>query len=266
MLCRALQQTARSQSSERYVSKLKHLTDINADIISEQEEAALLRYFGRRLLEVCSTLRLARNVLASSMAYLRRFYVHGSILEHDPQRIAPTALYLACKCCDSYLSAAELGRLMGLPQEILLRSELTLLQGLHFDIVVHSAYRALEGCLQDSFFSSFSSDQMRKVKEVAYRSLDSLHLSDAPLIFTPGQLGLCALRQGLQDIGEDSIAYISSVAKTANKDVDSLKRVVDAALRMGEEANSLDAIDVANVDRRLKEFRRKVMAASTLKA
>ena len=49
---------------------------------------------------------------------------------------------------DCYISAAELSRLTGLPQELLLRNELVLLEGLRFDCIVFSPYRAAEGLFE----------------------------------------------------------------------------------------------------------------------
>jgi hypothetical protein len=49
---------------------------------------------------------------------------------------------------DCYISAAELARLTGVHQEVLLRSELVLLEGLRFDFIVFSPYRAIEGFLE----------------------------------------------------------------------------------------------------------------------
>jgi hypothetical protein len=49
---------------------------------------------------------------------------------------------------DCYISAAELARLTGVHQELLLRNELMLLEGLKFDFIVFSPYRAIEGFME----------------------------------------------------------------------------------------------------------------------
>jgi hypothetical protein len=53
-------------------------------------------------------------------------------------------------CCwfqveEAYRSAEDLGKRMGIDANMILRFEVPLLQGLGFDLVVHSPYRALEG-------------------------------------------------------------------------------------------------------------------------
>lgn len=42
-------------------------------------------------------LRLPRRVLGTALTYLKRIYVSHSCLEHDPQQLLLTCLYLACK-------------------------------------------------------------------------------------------------------------------------------------------------------------------------
>lgn len=42
-------------------------------------------------------LRLPRRVLGTALSYLKRIYVSHSCLEHDPQQLLLTCLYLACK-------------------------------------------------------------------------------------------------------------------------------------------------------------------------
>lgn len=49
---------------------------------------------------------------------------------------------------ESYISAGELGRLSGLRPELVLNTELPLLQGLKFDLAVTSPYRAVDGFLE----------------------------------------------------------------------------------------------------------------------
>ncbi len=49
---------------------------------------------------------------------------------------------------DCYISAAELGRLTGLPQDLLLRNELPLLEALNFDFIIFSPYRAIDGLVE----------------------------------------------------------------------------------------------------------------------
>ncbi|RMZ55406.1 hypothetical protein APUTEX25_003530, partial [Auxenochlorella protothecoides] len=115
---------------------------------SLEEQELLLRYYGSKLQAICAELKLPRKVLGTCVTFLKRMYVHSCVLEVDPQTIFLTCLYLACKTEESYISAAELGRLSGMRAEIVLGTELTLLQGLKFDLIVFSPFNAIEGFMQ----------------------------------------------------------------------------------------------------------------------
>lgn len=61
---------------------------------------------------------------------------------------SPTTISPLAQTEESYISAAELGRLSGMRAEIVLGTELTLLQGLKFDLIVFSPFNAIEGFMQ----------------------------------------------------------------------------------------------------------------------
>jgi cyclin ccl1 len=237
---------------------------------SAREEAALLRFFAAKLLGACTTLKLPRNVLATSITYLLRFYTSRSMLEYDPQLVALASLYLACKCCDSYLSAAELGRLVGAPPDALLRLELPVLQGLNFDLMVHSPYRALEGCMHDLQGLKLVTDaeKLSAIRKTAYEVADTLLLSDSPLLFPPGQQALAALVTALKGAEEHGAArkYVEHVAQHGDVAAEALEAVVTTVSKTAEEAKkSAEAVDAVAADRRLKDFRRKILGASKSK-
>jgi cyclin H len=61
------------------------------------EELLLLKYYQAKLQHICQELRFPRKVLGTAVQYLKRLYLAHSPLEHDPQYLVITCLYLACK-------------------------------------------------------------------------------------------------------------------------------------------------------------------------
>ena len=193
--------------------------------------------------------------------------------------MALTCLYVACKTEDCYISAAELGRLVGMPADVLLRSELVLLQGLDFDLQIHSFYRALEGCFADvSEWSNtgngqhaLSAAQFQDLKMAANQTADHLLLSDAPLLFTPGQMGLSAVRFELlkkfSDI--DFQSYLQHMAASHNGSSGgaaaavALSKVLDL-IDAEAAVTPLQHEEVVDVDRKLKSLRKKLIAAGVV--
>lgn len=169
---------------------------------------------------MCRELGLPAKVLSTSLIYLKRYYSQNSIIDCDPQRLSLTCLYLACKIEECYISAGELGRLTGVPAEIMLRTELTLLQGLQFDLIVFSPYKALKGFWWDitnkrdkkksGNMNSNGSDEdvvmltcdqqaMDGRMTRAHNIIDELLLTDIPLMYPPGVIALAAVCIGFYD-------------------------------------------------------------------
>lgn len=239
---------------------------------SLDEELLLLKYYQATIQHMCQELRFPRKVLGTSVQYLRRFYLANSTLDHDPQHIVVTCLYLACKIEDCYISAAELSRLTGLPQDILLKSELALLEGLRFDFIVFSPYRAIDAILEelagcrrgaaapnssnaitgdlppdssslDEGIVSLSNENMTTAKKSAIAAADALMLTDAPLLYTPGQLALAACRSGLSKVGVKSVpTLISRMVLQAKKAPDGGGRSAGTATDVELQQHLLEAL------------------------
>eukprot|EP00887_Chlorella_sp_A99_P004352 scaffold15.g4352.t1 len=182
--------------------------------ISPEEELLLLKYYQAKLQHMCRELRLPRKVLGTAVTYMKRVYLSYSSLDQDPQQMVLACLYLACKTEEHYISAAELGRLTGVPADVMLRNELAALQALKFDLIVHSPYKAVDGFLEDiraavaspaepssldEGLAGLAEEQLAKAKASAYAAADALMLSDAPLLRPPGQLALAALRSAFHE-------------------------------------------------------------------
>lgn len=159
----------------------------------------LLRYYEGKIQHICKDLKLLRKVLGTALVFFKRFYLSYAAAEHDPQGIVLTCLYLACKTTDCYISAAELARLSGTQPDLVLKNEMLLLQGLQYDLIVHLPYIAIDSFIQallnhvgSSDASAPDSGRLARIKAAAYEASDALMLTDAPLLYTPGQLALAA--------------------------------------------------------------------------
>ena len=131
-------------------------------------------------------------------------------MNNFPLRRKLILLSLGLQIEENYLSAEEFAR--GLNQKdidnTVLKNELRVLEALHFDLIVHSPYRPLEGFrleiedytnqLQAGKEKAISKTEVGSlVQECSQRArkvLDALVLSDAILISHPGKIALAALR------------------------------------------------------------------------
>jgi cyclin H len=70
-------------------------------------------------------------------------------MEHDPKHIMLTCIYLSCKVEEFHVSAEELGKGIQQDPQVVLKNELTVLQGLDFELIVYTAYRSVDGFIYD---------------------------------------------------------------------------------------------------------------------
>lgn len=241
---------------------------------------------------MCRELRLPAKVLSTSLIYLKRYYSQNSIIDCDPQRLSLTCLYLACKIEECYISAGELGRLTGVPAEIMLRTELTLLQGLQFDLIVFSPYKALKGFWWDisnkrdkkksGNRSSNGSDEEDVVMLTcdqqaldggmtrAHSIIDELLLTDIPLMFPPGVIALAALCIGFYDNNsrsdeDEKWRYASTVADSvvsshvarSKEELMEVLKEVEKYVKDEKNRRMASTEEVSGLDRRLKAVTKK---------
>ena len=65
--------------------------------VKPDEEALLLRCYAGKAQAVCRAFHFPAKVAAAALAYLARFYLQYSVLDHHPRDIMLTAIYVACK-------------------------------------------------------------------------------------------------------------------------------------------------------------------------
>lgn len=218
--------------AQRTVARNRALKQTHQTEFTPVMERRLLAHYGLVLLKLCRTLKLPDKVMTSACSYLRRFYVKKSCLEVDPQGIVLTCLYLACKIEDCYLSAERVSNVGGIPEDIILKSELVLLQGLDFDLACHCVFKALAGG------ASIGPPDVS-----AREKMERLLVTDAVLLHTPGQLARYCL--GATNNDDDS-----------DKDV---RRGLDRLHEEGKEAQVAESSEeTVKIDKLLKSERKRI--------
>lgn len=164
------------------------------------EEEELLRVFYEyKIQEVCEAFHFPHKVQATALMYFKRFYLHWSVMEHYPKNIMLTCIYAACKIEENHVSAEELGKGISQDHQMILNYEMIVYQSLEFDLIVYAPYRSAEGFISDmeEFFQVQNGQLqvLRDLHETAKVEVNKSMLTDAPLLFSPGQLALAALRR-----------------------------------------------------------------------
>ncbi|KAK9292598.1 hypothetical protein L1049_020572 [Liquidambar formosana] len=172
-----------------------------------EEEKRLRIFYEFKIQEVCEAFHFPHKIQATALMYFKRFYLQWSVMEHHPKNITLTCIYAACKIEENHVSAEELGKGISQDHQMILNNEMIVYQAwiclifyfsLEFDLIVYAPYRSIEGFVDDmEEFCQAKNGQLQKLKdlhETAKVEVDKIMLTDAPLLFPPGQLALAALR------------------------------------------------------------------------
>mmetsp|Transcript_13150 Transcript_13150/g.27763 ORF Transcript_13150/g.27763 Transcript_13150/m.27763 type:complete len:382 (+) Transcript_13150:189-1334(+) len=256
------------------------------ELVSMEEEKQLFSYYERMISKICVLYNFSRKILAISIVYFKRFYLKFSILDYEPWTLMITCVYLACKVENAYISAEELAK--GVQQDarivekIVLGSEMNLLQGLDFDLVVHTPYAALDGFCFD--LETYVQEKLpagecweleraeafaQRLRKKGYESIDALLFSDGPLLHAPGLLAFAALEVALKASGEKALLreYVASLLARADGGMaaDQLAQAIQAIHKLGQSGASglIDESTLKQIDRKLKLCRNPVYDPSS---
>ncbi|KAG2483013.1 hypothetical protein HYH03_018093 [Edaphochlamys debaryana] len=112
-------------------------------------ELLTLKYYQQIIQEKCREMRLPVKVMSTAILYHKRFFLRHSSMEFDPGRVMITAIFMATKIEEHYTRAADIAAAFDVSEDLVVKQEVALLEGLNFDLVVHSPYRALQGLMQE---------------------------------------------------------------------------------------------------------------------
>ncbi|KAK9699403.1 hypothetical protein RND81_08G171400, partial [Saponaria officinalis] len=152
----------------------------------------------------------------TALIYYKRFYLYWSVMEHDPKYVMLTCVYLACKIEENHVSSEDLGKIIQLDHQLILDNEMLVLQSLGFDLIVYTPYRSIQGFIDDMEDFCYSTggqiDLLKDLQQRSFAEADRAMVTDAPLLFPPGQLALAVLRRANNELGVlDFERYVQSI-------------------------------------------------------
>lgn len=193
--------------------------------LTHNEEAELVRFYAGKIPFVVgpqaqiSRLRFPEKVSATAGLLFRRFYLSNSVMMFDPKTIMIAAAFLASKVEDTMADVRyfeEATKLMEVPvsvEEILI-AELALVSGVNFDVMCFHSFKPVLALTEDigTYLKSekgrnaisgsriVTGGDLRPRYEIAKKMVDDVCVSDIPLLYSPGKIGLAALIVANDDI------------------------------------------------------------------
>lgn len=227
--------------------------------LKTEEEQLLRAFYEFKIQDVCDAFKFPRKIQATALIYFKRFYLQWSVMEHHPKNIMLTCIYAACKAEENHVSAEELGKGIEQNHHMILDNEMLVLQSLGFDLIVYAPYRAIEGFITDmQEFGDAKARQPEMIKnlhESAKAEVDKIMLTEAPLLFPPGQLAFAALRRSC-DLHKsfDFERYLKNVLSRQHPahDLSELNLSLNAIDGLINKLETPTSKDVKHIDRKLK--------------
>jgi cyclin H len=222
-----------------------HQNENGHPFLNPSEEALLVSFYASKLPSLIGPmaqvprLRRESKVPATAAMLLRRFYLSNSVMVHDPKITMVAAAFLASKVEDAMTDVRYLEEgtnLMNAPvsQAEIIPTEIKLLSGISFELLCFHPYKAVLSITEDmrTYLKSekgrslvrfpngnhrpIVGQDLKPMHDAAQLIVNDVIVSDIPLLFTPGQIGLAALmvaneqQQGKEDIPQiEILGYLS---------------------------------------------------------
>lgn len=172
----------------------------DVDFLTVEEGMKLVEYYQSVLIEVSEKFQppVPSAVTATAVAYLKRFYLKTSAMDHPPKEMFLVCLYMACKVEEHNLSVDRFVEILPVDRraktiDFILAHELLLVQRLDFHLTVHNPYRPLEGFIIDFKTRCPRSGDPEKWRPLVAEFLRKALLTDVSLLYPPSQIALAAL-------------------------------------------------------------------------
>lgn len=194
-----IRQEVNNAYCERFRENLPAKKEVS--FLTVDEERSLIEYYQIVLIEVCDKFKPpvpSAAVTATAVAYLKRFYLKTSVMDHPPKEMFLVCLYMACKVEEHNISVDRFVEILPADRrektkDFILAHELLLMQRLNFHLTVHNPYRPMEGFIIDIKTRGLMLGDPEKWRPLAEEFLRKTLLTDVSLLYSPSQIALAAL-------------------------------------------------------------------------
>jgi cyclin H len=233
---------AELQTEGNYAAKGPFQSPAGDSYLTAAEEAVLVSFYVSKLPALIGPvaevrkLRCESKVLATAAALYRRFFLSNSVMLFDPKVVMVAAAFLGSKVEDAmvhvrYLEEGTAAMNAAVSTQDIVTAEVALLAGIHFHLLCFHPYKAVLALTEDlrTFLKTaagkkllpehehqLTGQDLKPMYDAARGILEDVVVSDIPLLFSPGQIGLAALavaQEARDDDGRpqiDLLAYLEA--------------------------------------------------------
>lgn len=259
---------AEEQAEEKLQLQLSPLLET----LTLEQERILQAFYEVKIQESCSQLfRTPDKVKCAAVMLYKRFYLSNSVMEFHPKYIVPTAIYVAGKVEEQYMSVDTIADQLHVDHKHIIGHEMILLEGLRFQLIMSHPFRALMGFLDDfrAFYKScqgqdLPNDVLQKLYANSCVVVNDLLLTEVPLTNLPAYLALAALCCVADELASELLSkanvleYVRRSKFSQNEDVDAVERrlaVIDAAYDNQTKTKQNEEQDAKAAKKKAKEVK-----------
>ncbi|CAM0135616.1 hypothetical protein VKS41_005267 [Umbelopsis sp. WA50703] len=177
------QEMAESQDTSYSKDEVKFLT--------VEEELALCIFYETRLQTMCKMVKLPDTVMYTAVMYMKRFFLHNTVMDYHPKDVLYTCLFLATKAENERLSIDEFCQRLRVPSsDSVLNLEFTVSQGLKFEYCIYHPYRAAYGFFLDLQTVMTEMKPLKALYSKVQALIAKLVLTDVPFVYQPSQIAI----------------------------------------------------------------------------
>ncbi|PWN37363.1 cyclin-like protein [Meira miltonrushii] len=186
------------------------------EFLDVDDEQALISYYFTRVRQLVKAFSLPELVEATTITFIKRFYLRNTCMDFHSKHIVLTCLFLAAKAESHAIPLRHFAtKLAGKEQnpkvineniKTVQDLEFLVSQSLAFEYTVHGAHRALHGFMLDfqTLQPAPTTDMMAAILAPARANVQQSRFTDAELIYTPSQIALACVHSSCSE-GKEAV-------------------------------------------------------------
>lgn len=236
----------------------------NRDYLTYEEEKILLIHYEYLLKQFCGRFQppiTMANVVGTSIAYFKRFYLRNSVMDMHPKDIFLVCVYLACKIEEFNVSILQFVQNINSNEtkddlaSMILNYELLLMEKLDFHLNVHNFYRPFEGFLLDVKTRCSEIQNVDVLRHFAMEFLDKILNTDAILLYPPSQIALTAVvySSSKNKIDLDKYCRLTLLNQLNNDEVKQFLSIIKCINKLHKEIPVLNIEEINRIENKLMQ-------------
>lgn len=201
----------RKKAHDRAIKAYSSIYGIEeANLVTLEEETYLINFFTLKIIKICQKMDYGWRVYSTAATFYKRFYLNNSIMNFDPSVMLLTAIFVAAKVEERFLTtelrgidlkklckelnAAQKKKEKYIYPHVVIKSEILFMEGLKFHFYVFHSHELIKETFLIATGSKEATLASNKILEDWIIQIEEkIYLTDCLFLFPPQLLSLFSL-------------------------------------------------------------------------